>query len=104
MPLGFGWPMNCVACGYYTSSSRFQSLLERPYPDILKTVPSCGDCNSGFSLDKQYFLVLIAQIGTSPTLISNVENGGSIYRALEKSPALEQGIISSLETDDEDDG
>jgi len=96
--------MNCVAWGYYTSSDRFQPLLEHPYPDNLKTVPTCADCNSGFSLDEQYFLVLLAQKSTSPTLISRVENGGSIYRTLERSPALDKRIISSLETDDEDDG
>lgn len=93
MPLGFGRPMNCVACGHYTSSSRFQSLLERPYPDNLKTVLSCAGCNSGFSFDKQYFLVLLAQISTSPTLISEVENHGSIYQALERSPALDKRIM-----------
>lgn len=96
---------NCVYCGKQATTRDHvppRSLFESPYPNNLKTVPSCADCNSGFSLDEQYFLVLLAKISTSPTLISKVENGGSIYRTLERSPALEVRIISSLETDDED--
>lgn len=94
----------CIYCGDQANTRDHvppRSLLERPYPDNLHTVPSCSKCNHGFSLDEQYFLVLLAQISTSPTLQSKLDVGGSINRALERAPALDERVISSLEVDKE---
>jgi hypothetical protein len=43
-------------------------------------------------------LVLLAQISTSPTLTARIEVGGSIYRALERAPALDECLKAALET------
>jgi hypothetical protein len=79
-----------------------RSLLERPFPSNLPTVAGCEPCNCGFSLDEQYFLVLLGQIGNSQTITAKVAPGGVIHRALTRAPALDERIFQALESDDED--
>ena len=76
-----------------------RTFLERPFPQNLLTVPSCIKCNSGFSKDEQYVLILIAHISTASTLTSKLEAGGTVDRALSRAPALDERIIESLEVD-----
>src|SRR5262249_221345 len=76
-------------------------LLQKPFPPNLLTVPSCKKCNADFSLDEQYFLVLLSQIGTTNTLTVKVEHDGIVDRALKRSPALDGRVFQSLETDEE---
>ncbi len=71
-------------------------LLEKPYPKNLLTVPSCRRCNANFSLDEEYFLVALAQVGFCPTLLSKVEEGGVVDRALNRSAALDDRIAGQL--------
>lgn len=59
-------------------------------------------CNRGFSLDEQYFLVLLGQIGTSKTIAAKVSPGGVIDRALTRAPGLDERLFQALESDDED--
>ena len=83
-------PMICVYCGEPATTKDHvppRCLLEKPYPTNLRTVPCCSRCNSKFSLDEQYFLILLSQIGASPTLAAKVESGGAIDRALSRRPA-----------------
>ena len=90
----------CVYCGALASSRDHvppRSLLEKPLPRDLLTVPSCSDCNHSFSLDEQYLQVVIAQIGHVPQLMAKVEKGGLVDRALERAPHLDQRIVDSLE-------
>lgn len=41
-------------------------LLDEPYPENLPVVPSCRECNEGFSLDEEYLACLLeyARLGT----------------------------------------
>jgi hypothetical protein len=94
----------CIYCGKAASTRDHvppKSFLEKPYPDNLKTVPSCKDCNNGFSKDEEYFLILMSKISLAPSLTTRISEGGSISRALEQSPSLDDRLISSLESDDE---
>ena len=96
--------MNCVYCGRDATTKDHvppRCLLEKPYPKDLITLWCCQECNNGFSLDEQYFLTVLGQIGTSPTLVNKVEEGGQIDRALTHSPALDERIIQSLETSED---
>lgn len=91
--------MNCVYCGRRATTRDHvppRCLLEKLYPQNLKTVPCCRKCNNSFSLDEQYFLILLGQIETIPPLTKKVEQGGIIDRALMRALALNQRIIESL--------
>jgi hypothetical protein len=94
----------CVYCGGQAITRDHvppRCLLERPYPPNLPTVPSCSSCNAGFSLDEQYFVVLLTQVGVAPTLFRKQGPEGSITRALQKAPALKRRIFNSLASDEE---
>jgi hypothetical protein len=71
-------------------------LLEKPYRPNLTTLPACDKCNRSFALDEEYFLILLAQIGTIESLAKKVETGGSVDRALSYSKQLDDRIIDSL--------
>lgn len=94
----------CIYCGE-TATTRdhvpSKLLLERPLPNNLKTVPCCLRCNRGFSLDEQYFWVLLGQISPAPTMVAKVAAGGIIDRTLQRSPALDERLIRSLEPDED---
>lgn len=97
-------PMLCVYCGEPGMTKDHvppRCLLEKPYPTNLRTVPCCSRCNSNFSIDEQYFLILLGQIGTSPTLTAKVQPGGAIDRALSRRPAIDERIIQSMETSED---
>lgn len=94
----------CIYCGSDADTRDHvppKSLLDTPYPPNLLTVPACRACNSGFAADEQYLLVVLAQIGTSRTLLARVSPGGQVDRTLTRSPGLEDRIIKSLTVDDE---
>jgi hypothetical protein len=99
-----GSVLRCIYCGGLASTRDHvppRLLLEPPRPSNLQTVPCCRKCNHGFSLDEQYLLVLLAQIGISSSLVSKVEQGGEVDRTLTRAPALDERIFRSLETDEE---
>ena len=94
----------CVYCGRRADSREHvppRLLLEKPYPENLRTLPACRACNQGFSLDEQYFLVLLGQIATSSKLAQKIEPGGVLDRALTRAPALDERVVSALEVDDD---
>lgn len=76
-------------------------LLERPYPQNLKTVTSCTECNNGWSKDEQYFLILLGQIATSEQLTNKTIESGAIHRALKRALGLERRFVNALQVDDE---
>jgi len=60
----------CVYCGSFPENRDHvpsKILLDKPYPDNLPVVPSCIECNNGFSIDEEYFACAIecAFCGTS---------------------------------------
>lgn len=95
----------CVYCGSRLADSRDhvppKVLLEKPLPNNLRTVPSCRLCNEGWSLDEEYTVVALAQVGIAPHLTAKVLSGGSVDRALSTSPALDDRIIGSLSVADD---
>lgn len=89
----------CFYCGSKKQSmdhTPSKSLLEKPYPNNLLTIPSCFKCNNSFSEDEEYFLNVLAEISTNPTLLSKKEEGGTIYKARERSNKLSKRIQDSL--------
>lgn len=59
----------CAYCGTYPENrdhAPSKILLDKPYPENLSVVPSCVDCNSGFSIDEEYITCAIeyASCGT----------------------------------------
>ena len=89
----------CAYCGGRAETRDHvppKCLLEKPFPKNLLTVPSCRRCNENFSSDEQYFLIALAQVGFCPRLMSKVEEGGDVDRALNRSAALDDRIIRSL--------
>lgn len=94
----------CVYCGSPATTRDHvppRLLLERPFPANLRTVPSCLDCNRGPSKDEEYFLALIAQVSLSPYIAAKLQPGGSIDRAFNRSPALEERFLEALGIDEE---
>jgi hypothetical protein len=89
----------CVYCGAEATTRDHvvpRCLLEREYPDNLPTVPCCRVCNEERSRDEQYFAVALAQVGFHPTLQDKLAPRGTVDRALERSPRLDDRIIESL--------
>jgi hypothetical protein len=91
---------SCIYCGRSSTSSEHvppKLLLEQPLPSNTITVPACRSCNQGFSLDEQYFWVLLGQISPAPTMAAKVQEGGSIDRALKRAPRLEDRLVRHIE-------
>lgn len=55
---------NCVYCGLKKTVTRdhvfSKALFVPPYPEDMITVYSCKECNESFSLDEEYFRIIIA--------------------------------------------
>jgi hypothetical protein len=88
----------CLYCGRGATTRDHvppSAFLERPYPLNQMTVPSCADCNRGFSKDEQYLLVLLGQIGTSRKLKAKLAPGGILYRTLKRAPRLAARLSQS---------
>lgn len=73
-----------------------KTLLERPLPPNLRTVPACRACNAGWSKDEEYLAVVLAHVGHQPHLTEKVEPGGVVDRALSTAPGFDQHIENSL--------
>lgn len=73
-----------------------KNLLEKPYPNNLLTIPSCVECNNSFSLDEEYFLNVLVEISTNPTLLAKKEVEGNVSKARSRSKGLRERIENSL--------
>lgn len=73
-----------------------KSFLVPPLPANLLTVPSCGQFNSDAARDEQYFLMVLSHIGHHPALARRIIEGGDVDRALARSPALDERLVSEL--------
>lgn len=54
--------LHCVYCGGGTATRDHvpsRILLDEPYPENLPVVLACSECNSGFSLDEEYFACFV---------------------------------------------
>lgn len=106
LPLGLG-PVRrvkgldqfCLYCGAAADTREHvppKALLDKPWPINLRTVPACQPCNRGWSLHEEYLAIVLAQLGDSPCLTARVAEGGSVDRALQRSPRLDDRIIDAL--------
>jgi len=88
----------CVFCGKPTRSRDHvpsKVLLDEPYPDDLAVVPSCLECNNGFSSDEEYFACLIEIMRLGSLDIEDLERG-KIRRILSAKPKLKKLIQESM--------
>jgi len=85
----------CVHCGGATETRDHcpsRVLLDEPHPENLPYLPACASCNSGFSLDEEYFACLVecARTGSLEAV-----RRPKIRRILEHSPALAARLIQA---------
>lgn len=84
----------CVHCGGQTESKDHapsKVFLDLPHPRHMPSLPSCGDCNNGFSGDEEYLACFIECVvcGTSdPEQLSR----DKIKRALRRNRSLRERI------------
>ncbi len=91
----------CYYCGRPAESRDHvppKCLLEKPYPENLLTIPACASCNNNFSLDEEYFLNVLVEVGTHYKL--EEKKTGSVNRARERKPFLYERIKRSFVTGD----
>ena len=87
----------CVHCGGPTKTKDHapsKVFLDHPYPLTRPRLPSCGDCNNGFSDDEEYvaaFIECVVQGTTDPDCLKR-EN---VARALRRNSALRGRIERS---------
>lgn len=96
---------SCIYCGAPAVTRDHvppRAILESPYPNNLRTVPSCRECNNGYSKDEEYFLILLAQVSPSAFLQARCADGGTINRALSRRPALHNRLINAFDVDDDE--
>lgn len=86
-----GW---CIHCGTSISTVSknwdhvpTKGLLDRPLPPHVPQVEVCGQCNSGFSLDEEYFVTFLSCVLSGSTA-PGAQANPRIQRALARNPAL----------------
>ena len=91
----------CVHCGAGIADADTnwdhvpsKSLLDRPLPAHVPQVEICRTCNSGFSLDEEYFVAFLSCVLAGST-DSEAQANPKVRRALERNPALLARIESS---------
>ncbi len=88
----------CAYCGNQPENKDYvpsKIILEKPYPDNLPVVPSCLECNKGFSLDEEYFACLIECIICGTTEPENLIRT-RILKILERKPKLRDRLAESV--------
>lgn len=91
--------MLCIYCGTNAGSTGDhvppRSLIRKPYPTNLWTVPCCTDCNLGFSRDEEYFrLMIIGMYCHTPE--SEELFDGPISRSMDRNARIEELMFGSL--------
>jgi len=91
---------SCVHCGGPTQTRDHcpsRVLLDEPHPENLPYLPACASCNSGFSLDEEYFACLVECARTGSV---EAVRRPKIRRILEHSPALAARLIQARSVTD----
>jgi hypothetical protein len=91
---------NCVHCGGATETRDHcpsRVLLDEPHPESLPYLPACASCNSGFSLDEEYFACLVECARTGSV---EAVKRPKIRRIFEHSPALAARLIQARSVTD----
>lgn len=83
----------CIHCGSpiidrHTNRDHVptKGLLERPLPPHVPQVEVCKECNTGFSLDEEYFVTFLSCVEAGSTDPS-VQRNPKIGRALTRNPS-----------------
>lgn len=80
----------CTFCGAIPDTKDHcpsKIFLDEPYPENLPVVPSCLECNNGFSNDEEYVACLMSCIIDGTTLPDKISRS-KIRRILEQKPLL----------------
>lgn len=88
----FGSRNRCVYCPNVANSKDHappKTLLRRPLPSNLITLPACQSCNYGFSFDEQVVRTIIVLSSSHPDLVRARAQGGEIDRALSRNQKLQ---------------
>lgn len=100
----------CIHCGAWIADSHTnrdhvpsKSLLDRPLPAHVPQVEICRDCNSGFSLDEEYFAAFLSCVLAGSTVPEGQANP-KVRRALERNPSLLSLIEASKQSGSTPDG
>jgi hypothetical protein len=91
----------CAYCGAYPENRDHvpsKILLDKPYPENLPVVPSCVDCNNGFSIDEEYFACAIECAACGTTDIEKLSRE-SIKRTLNRNKKLHDRLKLALNSD-----
>lgn len=91
----------CIYCGSKENLSRDhvppKCLFPSPAPSNLITVPSCEQCNKSFSMDEEYFRVIITSLsGTEQHPDAKKLFETKIVRGLERRPKLASKVMSTV--------
>lgn len=84
----------CAYCGKVSNTRDHvpsKILLEKPYPENLPVVPSCFECNNGFSLDEEYFACLIECLISGTTNLNKLSRE-KIVKILKRKPKLKTSL------------
>nr|WP_295784125.1 hypothetical protein [Rhodoferax sp.] len=94
----------CIHCGATIATVKTnrdhvptKSLLDRPFPPDLPQVRVCRQCNTGFSLDEEYFVAFLSCVLAGST-VTQTQTNPWIRRALSGSPALIARLDSARRT------
>ncbi len=94
----------CIYCAWRTGNSRDhfppKLVLSKPYPSNLATVPACEECNNGYSLDEEYYRLIIFGLFCFGESAEGVFEG-PMSRSFNRNPSLEAKMFKSLGVDEE---
>lgn len=93
----------CAYCGSYPENRDHvpsKILLDKPYPENIPVVPSCVDCNSGFSIDEEYFACAIECASCGTANIDELTRE-SIKKSLRRNHKLHERIELAFDSNGE---
>ncbi len=88
----------CAFCGSFPENRDHvpsKILLDKPYPENLPVVPSCIECNNGFSLDEVYFACSLECIICGTTEVEGLKRE-SIKKTLSYNKKLHKYLKESF--------
>ena len=88
----------CAYCGNFPDTRDHvpsKILLEKPFPENIPVVPSCLECNNGFSLDEEYFACLIECLISGTTNLDGLSREG-IVKILKRKTKLKARLDNAF--------
>lgn len=91
----------CVNCSQFHDGSKdhipSKAFLDKPYPDNLRTLKICKECNASFSLHEEYVAAWLEFVACNTVELANLERE-KIRASLSQKPALLNRITNLLST------